>query len=66
MDVYLLILRHVLQGTADQTVPFENAHRIQKAIPHAELVPVEDATHYLVTEVYAAEVVSKKLCEFFA
>lgn len=56
----------MLQGTADQRVPFENAHRIQKAIPQAELFPVEGATHYLVTEVGAAEKVATKLSEFFA
>ncbi|KAF7797622.1 hypothetical protein EIP86_008822 [Pleurotus ostreatoroseus] len=56
----------ILHGTADQAIPFENAHRIQKIIPQAELLPIEGASHFFVMEVGAADKVADKLSEFFA
>lgn len=54
------------QGTADQTVPFGEAAKIQKFIPQAEVFPIEGASHYLVVEDGGWQKVTTKLAEFFA
>ena len=37
----------VIHGTADVTVPFENAQTLHQGIPHSELIAIEGARHML-------------------
>ena len=46
MDVPTLIL----WGTKDEYAPVAGAHRFQREIPHAELVVLEDAGHFLMED----------------
>lgn len=54
------------QGTEDTIVPYNEAHKIKKCIPQAELVSIEGGSHFMPLEDGQWQQIADALIDFLS